>query len=197
MAERTCPVWVGYLLASPVRRLFQRPEQILGLHVREGMTVLDIGCAMGFFSLPLARLVGPTGRVVCVDLQEKMLHALRKRARKAGLEARIEARQSSRDSLGLGDIHEQIDFALAFAVVHELADPSNFFRETHAALKPGTRLLVAEPSGHVSSAAFNASLGLARECGFATVAAPPIARSHVALLECRKTHEARHRQGDG
>jgi len=58
MAERICPVWVGYLLASPVRKLFENPKKILGEYIKEGMTVLDLGSAMGFFSIPAARLVG-------------------------------------------------------------------------------------------------------------------------------------------
>ena len=52
MAEDVCPVWVAYLLASPLRKLLQNPERILAPCVHEGMTVVDIGCAMGFFSLP-------------------------------------------------------------------------------------------------------------------------------------------------
>jgi 2-polyprenyl-3-methyl-5-hydroxy-6-metoxy-1,4-benzoquinol methylase len=58
MAQRVCPIWVGYLLASPVRKLYQNPKKILGAYVREGMKILDIGCAMGFFSLPLAEMTG-------------------------------------------------------------------------------------------------------------------------------------------
>jgi len=75
MAERTCPVWVGYLLASPVRKLFENPKKILGEYIKEGMTVLDLGCAMGFFSIPAARMVGPNGKIICVDVQEKMIFA--------------------------------------------------------------------------------------------------------------------------
>jgi protein-L-isoaspartate O-methyltransferase len=63
-----CPWWVGYLLVSPLRRFFQDPGEVLGPHVREGMTVLEIGPGMGYFSLPLARLVGKEGRVLCVDV---------------------------------------------------------------------------------------------------------------------------------
>ena len=64
MAERVCPWWVGYLLVSPIRRWFEKPEEVLGPHLESGATALDVGCAMGYFSLPLAELVGPDGRVV-------------------------------------------------------------------------------------------------------------------------------------
>ena len=89
MAEHVCPVWVGYLLASPIRRLFHNPQQLLEDYVQPGMTVLDVGCAMGFFSIPMAKWVGPRGRVLCVDVQEKMLRSLKKRAQKNGLLDRI------------------------------------------------------------------------------------------------------------
>jgi ubiquinone/menaquinone biosynthesis C-methylase UbiE len=52
------------------------------------MNVLDVGCGMGFFSLPIARLVGETGRVVCVDLQARMIKCLLRRAKKALPEGR-------------------------------------------------------------------------------------------------------------
>ena len=80
MAERVCPWWLGYLLASPIRRWFENPQDVLGPHLKSGATALDVGCAMGFFSLPMAELVGPNGRVICVDLQERMIRSLRKRA---------------------------------------------------------------------------------------------------------------------
>lgn len=71
MKKHICPWYVGYLLANPLRRLFQNPKNILRPFIKEGMTILEVGPGMGFFSLPLAKFVGETGRVVCVDLQEK------------------------------------------------------------------------------------------------------------------------------
>lgn len=85
MAKHVCPIWVGYLLASPLRRLFQNPLKLLGSYTREGMTVVDIGCAMGFLTLALPELVGQRGRVIAVDVQEKMIETLRRRVVKAGL----------------------------------------------------------------------------------------------------------------
>jgi ubiquinone/menaquinone biosynthesis C-methylase UbiE len=137
MAKKVCPHWVGYLLASPVRRLFQNPEKILRPYVEDGMAAVDIGCAMGFFSLPLARMVGEKGKVVCVDVQEKMLQSLRKRARKAGLAERIIIHLCPQDSLSLNAFERQIDFALAFAVIHEVPDAFNFFCEVSRAVKSG------------------------------------------------------------
>ncbi|QTA78393.1 SAM-dependent methyltransferase [Desulfonema limicola] len=93
MSKRVCPIWIGYLLLNPIRKLYQNPEKILSPYVSEGMTVLDMGCAMGYFSIPLARLVGTDGKVICADIQEKMLKSLEKRAAKAGLSDRIETRQ--------------------------------------------------------------------------------------------------------
>ncbi len=183
MAEHVCPVWVGYFLASPLRKLLQNPRRILGPHVAEGMSVLDVGCAMGFFSLPLAELVGPQGRVVCVDLQERMTAALEKRARRAGLADRIEARLCGRDSLGLDDLRGEIDFALAFAVVHEVLDASRLFSEIHGTLRAGGRVLVAEPARRVPAEDFEASVAAAGRSGFSVVERPRIARSRAALLE--------------
>ena len=145
MAEKVCPVWVGYLLASPVRRLFQNPDKILSPYVEDGMTVLDIGCAMGFFSLSAAKMVGPNGKVICMDIQEEMIKSLRKRALKAGVTDRIETRICTQNSLELDDMAEQIDFAFAIAVAHEIPDVSGFFSETYKTLKPGHKFLVIEP----------------------------------------------------
>ena len=182
MAEHVCPVWVGYLLASPLRKLTQNPHKILTPHVREGMTVLDIGCAMGFFSLPMAKLVGPQGKVICVDLQEKMLTSLRQRAAKAGLTDRIETRLCPKDTLKIDDLAQSIDFALAFALVHEVPDAKKLFSEIHAALKPSAKLLIAEPKGRISEEHFNASLFSAQHSGFEIIDRPCIARSHAALI---------------
>jgi ubiquinone/menaquinone biosynthesis C-methylase UbiE len=183
--HHVCPVWIGYLLASPTRKLFQNPRKILGPYVNEGMTVADIGCAMGFFSLPLARMVGPGSKVICVDIQEKMIKSLEKRARKAGLSGRIETIICNDKSLGLGDIKEKIDFALASAVVHEVPSPAGFFSEIHSALKPAGRLLVAEPKGRVSEEEFDKTVSVAEQNGFTATDRPEIRRSRAVVLSKR------------
>ena len=183
MAERLCPVWVGYLLASPVRKLVQNPKKILAPYVEGSMKVLDIGCAMGFFSLPLAQMVGSSGKVICVDLQEKMIKSLEKRALKRKLSSRIETRICHYNSLGIDDLKDEIDFALAFAVVHEIPDVGAFFSQICETLKPAVRFLVAEPQGHVSEKDFEITVSIAEQSGFKVIDSPQISRSRVVLLE--------------
>ncbi len=173
---------MGYLLASPLRKLMQNPNRVLRAFIRDGMTVLDFGSAMGFFSLPMAQMVGPSGKVVCVDVQEKMLTSLRKRARRAALLSRLETRLSGADSLGLSDLKGKLDFALAFAVVHEVAGPERLFSEIQASLKPGAKLLVAEPKGHVPEDDFARTVSMAQQAGLVLVERPRISGSHTALF---------------
>jgi SAM-dependent methyltransferase len=183
MAERVCPWWLGYLLASPLRRLMSNPGKILAPHVREGMTVLEPGPGMGFFTLELARLVGPHGRVVAVDIQPRMLAGLKKRVAKAGLLERVDARLAPRSSMGLTDLAGTVDFALVYAVLHELPSADAFFAETAEALRPGACLLLVEPAGHVNAARFAAELKAAAQAGLEVVDRPSVGRSHAALLK--------------
>lgn len=174
MAEDLCPVWIGYLLACPLRKLFQNPVKILSSHVRPGMTILEIGPGMGFFSLPMAELAGERGRLVCVDLQPGMLRALDKRAAKAGLSGRIETRACSTDSLKIDDLAGGVNFILLFAAVHEIPDQPRLFRELAAALAPEGRVLLSEPSGHVSADDFAKTLAAAEAAGLTVVERPTI-----------------------
>jgi 2-polyprenyl-3-methyl-5-hydroxy-6-metoxy-1,4-benzoquinol methylase len=160
----------------------QDPDGILKPHINEGMSVLDVGCGMGFFSLPMAKLVGDKGRVVCIDLQEKMIQGLVSRAKKAGLDQRLDARVCSQSSLGLHDLSGKIDFALAFALVHEVPQKDNLFSEIHDAIKPDGRLLLAEPRGHVSKQDFEKTVSVAQSRGFEPAGTLDIRRSHAVLL---------------
>jgi len=182
-SHSVCPWWVGYLLASPVRRMFYQPAKVLAAHVRQGMTVLEPGPGMGFFTLELARLVGSSGRVIAVDIQPRMLDGLRRRAAKAGVLDRLDARLAAHDSMGLADLAGVVDFTLAFAVVHELPAAAPFFREVARVSKPGARLLFAEPMGHVTASLFDAELQAARDAGFQPLEPPSLRRSRTALLE--------------
>ncbi len=182
MAERICPPWIGYLLASPLRRLFENPEKMLGDYVRPGMTILDAGSAMGFFSLAMARMVGPEGKIYAVDLQEKMIKSLKRRAAKAGVSDIIEARTCNQNSLEINDLTGKIDFAVAIHVVHEVPDASNFISEIYSALKPGAKFLIIEPKGHASPEGFAATEKAAVQAGFEIVDHPKIKRDWTVML---------------
>ena len=180
--SHTCPWWFGYFLLNPLRRLAQRPTRVLRPFVRPGMLVVEPGCGMGFFTLDLARMVGPDGRVVAIDLQEKMLAGLRRRAARAGLEGRIDMRRARPDCLGIADLAGQVDLVLAFYVVHEIREPAGFFAEIATALKADGAVLVAEPPLHVSRAAFETSLATAERAGLRVARRPRIGPNMVALL---------------
>jgi len=183
MSKRVCPWWLGYLLASPVRRwLSQDPGKILAAYVRPGMAVFEPGPGMGFFTLELARLVGPSGRVIAVDVQPKMIAGLKRRAAKAGVIDRIDVRQATADSSGVSDWASKVDFTLAFAVVHEMPSATQFFSDAAMVSKTGATLLFAEPSGHVKPEEFEAELEDAIKAGFVIVERLSIRRSQAALL---------------
>jgi ubiquinone/menaquinone biosynthesis C-methylase UbiE len=185
MAHHVCPWWVGYLLASPIRRFAHNPRKILAPHIRPGMTVMDLGPGMATFTLDLARFAGPTGRVIAVDIQDRMLEQVKKRAAKAGLLDRIETRLVGDDASWANGLAGRVDFALAFYMVHEVPDAGAFFTLVRSTLAPGGRLLVVEPKIHVSACAYAATVDAARQAGFETVDYPKVPRGRSVLLAPR------------
>lgn len=177
-----CPWWMGYFLLNPLRRLGQNPRTLLAPFLKKGMKVVDYGPGMGFFSLEMARLVGPEGTVHAVDIQKKMLDALQRRARRRGLAAQIESLLLAPGGDWTVGLQEQIDFVLAAAVVHEVADQAALFKDFMHVIKPGGVLFFAEPKGHVSAEKFAASLKLAGECGF-TLRAGDTAKREAVLIK--------------
>ncbi len=180
--QRVCPWWMGYFLASSFRRQKQNPEEILGPYVKQGMTALDVGSAMGFFTLPLAKMVGREGRVIAVDLQERMIRSLRRRAERAGLAERIQTRVCSSTSLQIDNLAGSVDFALAFAVMHEVPDTAAAIRSITKSLKDGGVFLLAEPAKHVSAEGFRQTSNTALQQGLEIVTNPLIWHSHAAVL---------------
>ena len=177
--EHVCPWWCAYLFDHPLRRLIHKPERILGGLVQSGQTVLDIGCGMGFFSLGMARLVGEEGRVISVDLQKKMLDALERRAKRAGLSSRIQLHQCQTDRIGLS---EQVDFALSFWMVHEVPEKKAFLTEVLSLLKPGAHYLLVEPRMHVAASAFQRAVKMACATGMKPCSEPSIRLSRSVLF---------------
>ncbi len=163
-----------------IRRWLQNPRIILEPYINEGMTALDLGCGPGFFTLDMARLVGRSGRVIAVDLQQGMLAKVREKIRRSELEDRITLHQCSESAIGISD---QIDFALAFYMVHEIPDKESFFSEIATILKPGGRMLIVEPPLHVSRSDFEKTLDIARHTGFAVTKGPKVFFSKTAILK--------------
>jgi ubiquinone/menaquinone biosynthesis C-methylase UbiE len=176
-----CPWWLGYLLLMPVRKYGQDPEKILAPHVKKGMHVLDFGCAMGYFSLPLAHMTGPEGNVFCVDIQEKMLSALQKRAKKAGV-ADIITPLLVGKTYNPDKLQNSIDFTMLFAVVHEVPDKAELFTSIYDMAKPGSKVLFAEPKGHVNPIDFEKSIQLAMNAGFRVADEKPMPKGLSVFL---------------
>jgi ubiquinone/menaquinone biosynthesis C-methylase UbiE len=174
------PAGRAAVLDIPVRRLVQNPRRILRSFLREGMTVLDMGCGTGYFTVPMAEMVGASGRVIAADLQEALLERLSSRIAGTVLEKRVEPHRTHPDSIGITD---PVDFALLFYMVHEVPDREGLFREVAAVLKPGARALVIEPGFHVSRREFRETLEAAGSAGLAVSPGPGLAFSRSAVLE--------------
>jgi ubiquinone/menaquinone biosynthesis C-methylase UbiE len=182
-AERStyvCPAEHGDWLVSSLRGLVNHPGRILKGLVDEGDTAVDLGCGPGFFTLPLARMVGETGHVVAVDIQEGMLAKLRTRAVEADLASRIQLHHVGADSLG---VTGPADFALAFWMVHEVPNEVRFMREIHGFLRPEGRFLLVEPMGHVSKAQFGRTVEVAKQAGFVALSPRRVGFSRAMLFE--------------
>jgi ubiquinone/menaquinone biosynthesis C-methylase UbiE len=179
MVAYVCPWWsVPLTIDLPFRRLLHDPQKIVGPYVKPGMTVMDVGCGVGWFSIPMARMVGDHGKVIAVDLQPQMLDMLLRRAEKAGVAARIEMHRCERDRLG---VDAEVDFALVFAMLHEVPDQCRLLGEIRDCLKPGGKLLLAEPPIHVSGKAFANEVAIAEKVGFQVVERPQVRWCHAVV----------------
>jgi ubiquinone/menaquinone biosynthesis C-methylase UbiE len=177
--NHVCPWWMCYTFDNPLRRLFQNPDEMMKPYVKQGLTVLDIGPGMGYFTIPLLKLVGKDGKVIALDIQEKMLAVLRRRAIKAGVDANLVTHRARPDDFGL---KEKADFILVFWMLHEIPDQRDFFNRLKKIMKSNARVLVVEPKIHVSAAMFAHTIEAARQSGLAILDYPPISLSRAILL---------------
>jgi ubiquinone/menaquinone biosynthesis C-methylase UbiE len=174
-----CPWWCCFTFDNPLRRLIHNPSTILSPYVWPGSTAVDIGPGMGYFTIELCRLVGKEGKVVAVDLQERMLAAIRRRAIRAGVSDRLETRLTGPARL---DVDEKADFVLAFWMVHEVPDQGHFMKEVSGLLRPGGQFLLAEPYLHVGKKAFQETLRKANDAGLTGKEEPAVSFSRAMLF---------------
>jgi ubiquinone/menaquinone biosynthesis C-methylase UbiE len=180
MDKHVCPWWMAYSFDNPLRRYLHDPRKIVAPYLREGMTAVDIGCGMGFFSRAMAKIVGDNGTVIAADLQQEMLDITHKRAEKDGIAHRIKLVRSEQGDIG---VTGQADLVLAFWMVHEANDTRALFDQVYAILKRSGTFLIAEPKLHVTRTQFENILSLAKSAGFTVNDHPLIRFSRAAALK--------------
>jgi ubiquinone/menaquinone biosynthesis C-methylase UbiE len=178
--NRVCPVERAGSLDNRIRRWLQNPQKILGPYIDEGMTVLDVGCGPGFFSIEMAQMVGNSGRVIASDLQEGMLEKLRDKIKGTVFDRRIIVHKSEENKIG---VSEEVDFVLLFYIVHEVPNQEALFNEIKTILKPNGQILIVEPPFHVSKSDFEETIGKAQSSGFEIIERPKVFLSKTALLK--------------
>ncbi len=178
--NRVCPVARAGSLDNRFRRWLQNPLEILKPYIGAGMTVLDLGCGPGFFSIDMAQMVGKSGRLIAADLQEGMLQKLRDKIQGTELEERIILHKCEENEVG---VSEPVDFVLAFYAVHEITNQEGFFNEIKTLLKPNGKIFIAEPPFHVSKKAFREMLRKASAAGFIPIGNPKVFLSKTVVLK--------------
>jgi ubiquinone/menaquinone biosynthesis C-methylase UbiE len=164
-----CPHQISFMLDNWFRRLIQHPKKVAGEYIKNGDTVFDMGCGPGYFSIDLAKMVGETGKVFAVDLQESMLVKVRKKAARHGVSDRMGFHQCGASCIGL---NQKADFILAYYVIHETPDSKACLGELRSMLKAEGKLLIVEPRMHVSQAAFEKMVLDAESTGLKTIDFP-------------------------
>jgi predicted methyltransferase len=135
------------LLEGPDRDAWQRPEQIMDhLRIAEGSVVADLGAGGGWFTIRLARRVGPNGKVFAEDVQPEMIGSISRRVEREGLTWVQPVLGTPVDPRLPGPV----DVVLIVDAYHEMADPVTLLRNVRKSLKPGGRIGIVESTkaGH-------------------------------------------------
>jgi ubiquinone/menaquinone biosynthesis C-methylase UbiE len=176
---KTCPVELAGGLDNSIRKLLQNPRKLLKSYINKGMTVLDLGCGPGFFSIEIAKMLSDSGKVIAADLQEGMLEIVKRKITGTEIEQRIEIHQCESTSIG---ITENVDFVLLFYMIHEVPDQIKLLEELKSILKPKGKIYIIEPKFHVSKKSFESLIGKIKNMGFEIIGSPKVFFSRTALL---------------
>jgi 2-polyprenyl-3-methyl-5-hydroxy-6-metoxy-1,4-benzoquinol methylase len=178
--NKVCSVESAGALDLKIRKLVHNPHTILKPFVKAGMTILDLGCGPGFFTMELARMVGKSGKVTAADLQEGMLDIVRKKVSGSDLQNIIEFHNCPDNKIGL---EKTFDFILIFYMLHEVPDKSAFLHEVYSLVKSNGQVLIVEPRFHVTKSDFDDSEKIMKNIGFEIIKKPKVFFSRSVLLK--------------
>lgn len=124
-----------FLLDNFIRRLISPPERWISKYISTGISVADIGCGPGYFTIPMAVAVGKKGKVYAEDSDPRSIEAVRAKSREHALQKIIEAHCAS--AANLAPIPDRsVDFAFANGVLCCMADHAGALAEIKRILKP-------------------------------------------------------------
>ncbi len=124
----------SFLMDNFIRRLIFPPEKFVSQFVSEGKVVADLGCGPGYFTLPLAKIVGQRGKVYAVDFDAKQIERVKEKAASKGYEETIEAHSSSAAEVGFIP-DKGVDFVFAGGLLCCMLDHAGAIREIKRILK--------------------------------------------------------------
>lgn len=177
--RHVCPPVFFPTLDSDIRKIIHHPEKIFAPYIKAGQNVADVGCGPGFFTLGMAKIVGPNGRVTAIDIQESALIRLREKIRGSLLEEIIVTHKATTETTGLNG---KYDFVLNFWMLHEVEHQIEFLNEIRGAMKPEGLYMLVEPRFHVGAKAFQKEVEIAQNAGFKPVKYPKIRISRSVVF---------------
>jgi ubiquinone/menaquinone biosynthesis C-methylase UbiE len=126
-------------MEEPGRAEWQKPDEVMrALDLKSGQTACDIGAGPGYFALRIARAVGATGGVYAIDVEPRILEALRKRLQQSGLRNVTPVLALSDDPLLPP---RACDLILIVDTYHHFPDGTAYLRRLTSLLKPGGRIV--------------------------------------------------------
>ncbi len=142
LSPRPCPWEISFVLENPLRRrVMSAGDTLKRVGLKEGMTALELGPGPGFLTVEAARIVGDSGRLVCVDIQSRMLGQLKKKLKRHSIK---NADQVLGSANALPLAAGAMDLAFLVCVLGEVPRNDEALHELHRALRTGGILSITE-----------------------------------------------------
>jgi ubiquinone/menaquinone biosynthesis C-methylase UbiE len=146
------------ILDNKIRNYLHNPNKILKPYINKNMTIMDIGCGPGVFSIEAAKLLEGTGKVISVDMQEGMLEILRNKIKGQSIEKNIVLHKCTQDCI---NVTENADLVLMIYMVHEVPNKENMFNKILPLINKNGLLIIIEHK-FVSKNQFNKIINIVK-----------------------------------